>query len=408
MNILFVNKHCGYLGGVEQNIAETVKGLKNRGHKCFLVYEALTNRDAQAYMALFDACFSCPELGSKNPPPEKSFAHIFQKLNPDVVYLHKVDQVNFCEPIRSKTRIVRMVHDHDLCCPRQHKYLRGSGRVCHHKAGWRCWLDLAFLGRDRESPLGFKPISLSKKKKEMQQNYVFDSLLVGSQFMKQELLQNGFSQKKVHILPPVVQKPKSERTQVPSQNRILYTGQLIRGKGVDLLLQALAKISVNFQVIIAGTGNAEAKLKKMCHQLKLDNRVQFKGWVPHEQLNALYAWAKVVVVPSRWPEPFGMVGLEAMHHGRPVVGFDVGGIPDWIEHGLTGQLVPEQDVQAFANATERLLRSTALARWLGRNAYRQVHKRYSFDGYLDGLENHLRGTTLESHKTAIKIGGSKI
>ena len=177
---------------------------------------------------------------------------------------------------------------------------------------------------------------------------------------------------------------------VPDEPKILYVGQLIRGKGVDLLLQAIKGLTCDFRATIVGTGNAELRLKALCSKLGLDNRVDFLGWVRNEDLGQFYLKAKVVVVPSRWPEPFGMIGLEAMHHGRPVVGFDVGGIPDWLEHMGTGLLVPEQDAGAFARALDRVLSETGLAIKLGQNGLKRVRDHYSFDGYLDKLEGYLK------------------
>ncbi|MBW1903342.1 MAG: glycosyltransferase, partial [Deltaproteobacteria bacterium] len=90
-------------------------------------------------------------------------------------------------------------------------------------------------------------------------------------------------------------------------------------------------------------------------------------------------------------EPFGMIGLEAMHHGRPVVAFDVGGIPDWLDHMETGILVPEQDVGAFDKALQKILGKNRLAARLGKNGLRRVRDHYSFEGYLDRLEDCLKG-----------------
>ena len=96
--------------------------------------------------------------------------------------------------------------------------------------------------------------------------------------------------------------------------------------------------------------------------------------------------AKLVVVPSRWPEPFGMIGLEAMHYGRPVVAFRVGGIPDWLEHGVTGLLAPEQDTRALAQAIDQLLADPQLCAKFGAAAQSCVREKFSFDRYLDRLE----------------------
>jgi glycosyltransferase involved in cell wall biosynthesis len=89
-----------------------------------------------------------------------------------------------------------------------------------------------------------------------------------------------------------------------------------------------------------------------------------------------------------------MIGLEAMHHGRPVVAFRVGGIPDWLEDHVTGLLVPEQDVDGLARSVEQLLMDTELAERLGRKAYERVRDRFSFDEYVTKLESHLRGDPL--------------
>jgi len=287
-------------------------------------------------------------------------------------------------------RTVRMVHDHDLCCPRRHKYYALGGRVCCHRAGWRCWMDGAFLSRDPAG--GVKLVHLGHRLAEMRRNYQRDTLLVGSRFMRDELLQNGFPPEKIHVLPPVVRQDAGPLTAIPEEPRILYVGQLIRGKGVDLLLRALGKMEGDFTARIAGSGNARGELEAHCGRLGVAYRVLFLGWVDHEALEPLYAWAKVVAVPSRWPEPFGLIGLEAMHHGRPAVAFEVGGIPEWLEHGATGLLVPEQDVEALARALERVVADTPFARTLGRNAHERGRRHYSFAQYMDRLEARLRGT----------------
>lgn len=397
MRILFVNEQCGYLGGVEQNIADAAAALRQRGHTCYLAYGAPAERGAELYMVLFDGCFRCAELA-----PDRGawgwggtpFAQVMASVSPEVVYFHKVGDTGFCEPLLPGVRTVRMVHDHDLCCPRRHKYYALSGQVCNRQAGWRCWMDGAFLRRDSASPMGFRLVRLGPRLAEMRRNCRHDALLVGSHFMRDELLQNGFPPARVHVLPPVVRQAARPPSAVPAEPRILYVGQLVRGKGVDLLLGALQRIGGSFTARIAGSGNARGELEALCRRLELDGRVRFLGWVDHEDLEPLYAWAKVVVVPSRWPEPFGMIGLEAMRHGRAVVAFGVGGIPEWLEHGTTGLLVPPQDTAALAQALERVLGDTDLARTLGQNAYERGQQHYSFERYLDQLEAHLRGTPL--------------
>ena len=391
MKILFVNEKCGYFGGVEQNIADTVEGLNSRGHNCLLAYGEISARDLEQYKSLFKKTFLCQEIAATHEPAAQALEEILDQVSPDVVYFHKIPDLKSCMHLLPKNRTVRMVHDHDLCCPRRHKYFMTNGRVCHHKLDWRCWLDGAFIARDPSSGSGFAYVSIGHKLREMRRNYHLDALLVGSRFMRDELLQNGFPAEKVHVLPPVIRMENKAPSPVPDDPQVLYVGQLIRGKGVDLLLQALKGLPCDFRATIVGTGNAESKLKALSNELGLDNRVEFSGWVRNEDLGHFYSKAKVVVVPSRWPEPFGMIGLEAMHHGRPVVAFDVGGIPDWLDHMETGILVPEQDVGALGKALQKILGENRLAERLGQNGLRRIRDHYAFEGYLDRLEACLKG-----------------
>ncbi len=383
MKILFVNEKCGYFGGVEQNIAVTARGLTQLGHECYLAYGSTDSRDSENYKSIFQNVFLCQEIDHQDDHPEaKIFKEIVELISPEVIYLHKIPRTDFCLPLLKKIRIVRMIHDHDLCCPRRHKYFFHNTRICHHKAGWRCYLDLAFLERGSGFLNRFGYSSIEKKLKEMRQNYNWDSLLVGSQFMLNELVQNGFPQKRIHIVPPSVPIKPLIITPPPKTPSILCVSQLIRGKGVDLLLRALRGLSCDFKATIVGTGNAESGLKQLSQEYGLADKVNFVGWVDNDSISNYYSRARVVVVPSRWPEPFGMIGLEAMRHARPVVAFAVGGIPDWLEHDVTGFLAPEQDVSAFTKSLEDILTNYDLSEKLAENAFKRVHERFSFEDYL--------------------------
>jgi len=392
VNILLVNEICGYFGGVEQNIADTVSGLTDRGHQCFLAHGKTSPRDPEGYRALFRSVFPCAEAGAgQQTTGAPSIAAIVRDVRPDVLYLHKVPTIGPFLDVPGAPRRVRMVHDHDLCCPRRHKYFIHNGRICHYPMGLRCWLDGAFIARDPASSIGFGFVNIRGKRQEMRWNYGLDALLVGSRFMRDELLTNGFPPDKVHIVPPVVRMTPKQPSPLPHEPRVLYVGQLIRGKGVDLLLRALHRLRCDFTATIVGTGNAEAGLRELSRELGLQKNVDFRGWVPNETLGPIYSEARVVVVPSRWPEPFGMIGLEAMCHGRPIAAFGVGGIPDWLEHGVNGLMAPEQDVKALAAAIQEILTDARRAGHMGEAGLHRVRTRFAFDRYLSDLEAHLRG-----------------
>lgn len=388
MRILFINEKCGYFGGVEQNIVEAANGLCDKGHECFLAYGEITDKDPEGYQSHFHDCFAISELQDDSASTSHlTITDLVDRIAPDVLYFHKFPDLTPFESLLDKFHSVRMVHDHDLCCPRRHKYFSFNGKVCHHPAGWRCWGDGAFLARSGTSIVSY--VSIGGKIREMKRNYYFEKILVGSKFMSDELLMNGFRNDRVHILPPVVRMSQTSPVAVTNRKNILYVGQLIRGKGVDLLLQALAKVRCDYTATIVGTGNAHGRLTTLAESLGLAEKVTFQGWVSHEDLGWYYKESTVVVVPSRWPEPFGMIGIEAMRHGRAVIGFDVGGIPDWLEHDVSGLLVPEQDCDALGKAVERVLNDIELADRLGQQGYERAAKHYSFEKYIDELESLL-------------------
>lgn len=382
MNILILNEKCGFFGGVEQNVFDTANGLSQKGHQVSLGYVEVA-RDVEHYSSAFYQVHQCREVGSQSG---ETLNNIIRNSKADIVYVHKIPSLPDLKDI--SVPLVRMVHDHDLCCPRKHKYLIHNQHVCNHPFGWRCVLDLAWLERNRGGGLPFKFKSLTNAYQEMKANQRLPLVLVGSKFMRDELVMNGFSEQSTRILPPIINRQSVAISPVPDVASILFVGQLIRGKGVDLLLNAVKQISVPFTLTIVGDGNARASLEAQSRELGLTQNVKFAGWVSNSELAPFYQSARVVAVPSRWPEPFGMIGLEAMHYGRPVVAFKVGGIPDWCEHKTNGLLAPEQDVETFAKHLSLMIENRELAQQYGMAAFDKLQQDYSFSNYISQLEQH--------------------
>ena len=388
MNILFINEKGGYFGGVEQNISLSVKALTNQGHSCHLYYGLKTDK-ADEFLNLFTSTTQFKQLIEPNNEI-KFLVENTESINPDIIYIHKLESLESIQCLTEKYKTIRMVHDHDLCCPRRHKYFLYNNRVCNKPIGWRCYTDLAFMKRKPSSLIGVEYESISKKVKELRRHKHLDKLLVGSQFMRTELIQNGIDENKVFVTPPCVESSHNNINNKIAGDEILFVGQLIRGKGVDLLLHALAKLDQEFHCTIIGAGNARNQLIKLSKKLGLQNKVTFKGWVNSESLHEYYQLSRFVVVPSRWPEPFGMVGIEAMHNARPVIGFNVGGISDWLIDKENGLLIDEQDVDGLAFAMNNLMNNKEIAIELGVNAMNYVNEHFSFDNYINSLIKHMK------------------
>jgi glycosyltransferase involved in cell wall biosynthesis len=226
-------------------------------------------------------------------------------------------------------------------------------------------------------------------------------MIVAAEFMKQELRRNGFAPDRIEIHPPVPPPGNpAQRSSFSDRNVIIYAGQLVRGKGVDVLLESLAQVRVPFECFIFGDGNHRHACEQLAGRLGLNDRVHFKGYVPQEELQIHYREASVAVVSSVWPEPFGAVGLEAMRYGLPVVAFDAGGIKEWLTDGQTGYLVPWMDRSAFAARVEELLRNKPLARNLGEQGRQMVSTQFEFSKYIDGLEDLFTRVGGKAHQPA--------
>jgi glycosyltransferase involved in cell wall biosynthesis len=112
---------------------------------------------------------------------------------------------------------------------------------------------------------------------------------------------------------------------------ILFAGRLNEAKGVDVLLQAAARLDFPFRLEIVGEGESRARLERLADEIGLAGRVAFRGWVPQAEIVDRYLESHLFVHPGRWPEPAGRTVMEAMALGVPLVVSDVGGPP-----GLAG------------------------------------------------------------------------
>jgi glycosyltransferase involved in cell wall biosynthesis len=308
-----------------------------------------------------------------------------------VVFLHKLGDLKLLAALADgPVPVVRMVHDHDLYCLRGYKYNPLNREVCTRAASAYCVFPCGGCVA-RSAPGSLLPLrwqSYRAKRRELAINRRFRRLIVASEFMKHELLRNGFHEAQVEIHAPVPRATAAAfRANLGPRNRIVYAGQIIRGKGVDVLLESLVKVRVGFECLILGDGSHRPACEKLARQLGLADRVRFLGFVPQHEIASYYRDASVAVMSSVWPEPFGATGLEAMRCGLPVVAFDAGGIGEWLIDGKNGFLVPWMDRARYAEAVEELLRDKPLARTLGERGRLWAEERFGFSRYIDGLED---------------------
>lgn len=387
MKLLFVHERIGALGGAEVNVLAAAGELRRRGHT--LAFAHGTGTDSPEWRETFAERFPLAVDGRVSGA---ELTRVLTRFEPELVFLHKFSDPGVLDALAaSGVPVVRMVHDHDLTCMRGYKYGYLSRRICQRALSpyciFPCGACLVRSGKGASLPVRW--VSYRAKRRELEVNKQFDRLVVATDYMRGELLRNGFGAERIEIHPPV---PRAGTAAVPppsfsERNLIVYAGQIIRGKGVDVLLESLARVTVPFECVILGDGSHRHECEQLSRRLGLSDRVRFAGFVPQAQVADYYRDASLAVMSSVWPEPFGATGLEAMRCGLPVVAFDAGGIREWLLDGTNGYLIPWMDRAAFAARVETLLRDKTLAAQLGANGRQLADERFNFGRYIDGLEN---------------------
>jgi glycosyltransferase involved in cell wall biosynthesis len=186
--------------------------------------------------------------------------------------------------------------------------------------------------------------------------------------------------------PAPAPAPRVGRRAAGAPFTVLFVGRLVERKGVSHLVDAvsLLRSGVDVRLVIVGDGAERARIEARVREQGLDGRVAVRGRVSEAELQAAYAAADAFVLPAVVDhrgdtEGLGVVLLEAMNHRVPVIASASGGIPDIVEDGVSGLLVPPGDAKALAAALGRLARAPDLAVRLGDAGYRRLHERFSWD-----------------------------
>lgn len=386
--LLIIHERYGRYSGAEQHLAVVMPHFAKKYSLAF-VYDIATERDE----AFFDALCSQKVQLSFNSRAQQSYTKmrdILRQVQPALIYLNKCLSVPILQAILdSGIPCVRMVHDHEVYCMRGYKYFPWSRRICHHKAGLVCITRcLASVQRDRsKGKYGVRWVSYTHQQALIHRDQKLAGFFAISEYMRQELILQGYDEQKTYLFPPI---PNPELDFLSptfgAENVILFVGQIVRGKGLDCLIKALAQVKTKFQLIVCGSGSHKECCQQLAEDLGIASQVEFRGWIAHQELATYYTQATLLAMPSVWPEPFGMVGLEAMRYGLPVVGFDSGGISDWLKNGQNGFLIPWMDIPAMAERIEWLLSHKDEARQMGENGKRMAVKSFNFEDYMTRMQ----------------------
>jgi len=243
------------------------------------------------------------------------------------------------------------------------------------------WMEHLIPGRAiRRNP--FRPLLV--------RNARMAAVVTVSEAAKAALVEVGYPADRIRIIPPSTPLPSP----APGPNAAQVVGCVARlhaEKGVMTLVDAFTEVAKRVpdaKLEIYGDGPERDLLERTVAMRKLGGRIVFHGW--KDSRSGLYRDFRLLAVPSR-KESFGMAALEAMAYGLPVVGTEVGGLPEVIEDKVTGLLVPAGDADALAEALIRLLEDPGLCRRFGEAGRARAEARFTEDRFLFSWHALLNG-----------------
>ena len=221
--------------------------------------------------------------------------------------------------------------------------------------------------------------------------YESSEVIVNSHYMKNELQRLfGLPYEKINVVPNGVNLTLFNDVErdydfrrifaMDNEKIILFMGRLVYEKGITTLISAMPKILNNYhdaKLVIAGKGGMIDELRAQVNYLGLGNKVYFTGYLGSKDVQKMYKCADVAVFPSTY-EPFGIVALEAMLSGTPVVVSDIGGLNEIVEHGVNGMKSYAGNANSLADSILALLFNPELCETVTKNAKEKVKSQYNW------------------------------
>lgn len=406
MRIAVVNWSRRKVGGVETHLNSIIPEIGRLGHEVAFLSEVdvPVNRELIALPRGVPA-WCAAELG------DKQALRALEDWQPDLIYVHKITEPSFEARLLRIAPAVFFAHDYYGTCISGLKTFKSPEVTpCSRRFGWQCLLHYFPHRCGGWSPVTMlKLYRLQSKRLELLREY--KAILTHSEHLKAEYINHGLDPARVFNLSYYTHKAKrasygpaplsgigsaagndgprdTDRAGQPL--RLLFLGRMDRLKGGRIFLDALPEVRASLgrplHITFAGDGPDRAAWERRAVALQpLDSvKIEFTGWVQGARLEALWSECDLLVVPSLWPEPFGLVGVEAGLHGVPAAAFAVGGIPTWLNNGVNGFLAPGNPPTSagLAEAVVKCLKDSHIHARLRQGA---VEKAQHFN-----LESHLR------------------
>jgi glycosyltransferase involved in cell wall biosynthesis len=413
MRIAIVNWSTRRVGGVETYLNTIIPELARAGHEIAFWSEVdLPLERARIELPLNAPAWSVADLGA-----DQALASL-SAWRPEVIYSHKLADPDLERRVLGVAPSVFFAHDYNGTCISGTKTFRFPVvQPCSRRFGPAC---LAHYFPHRCGGLSpvtmFKLYGLQSRRQENLHRY--DAIVTHSDHMLAELIKHGLSPRRAYNFPYYVQPADShgppptipppllgvsglaeaspERNTPREVSRtsdlhLLFSGRMEYLKGGHVFIDALPEVAAALDrrlcVTFAGDGRERNALERQAAGVRNGKlEISFPGWVDRPRIEALLKNSDLLVVPSLWPEPFGLVGPEAGNYGVPVAAFNVGGIHDWLLDGVNGYLASGSPPTAagLAEAIIKCLQDPAVHARLRIGAV-EVSRQFNIENHLTAL-----------------------
>jgi glycosyltransferase involved in cell wall biosynthesis len=386
------------VGGLESFVGMLIDELHGRGHDVALWTELdLPANRPRIELPPGVASWSVDELGR-----ERALAEL-RDWAPQAMSTHGILDPSVEQDTLCIAPATFFAHAYTGTCISGSKaFSRPEPRPCDREFGWRCLLQYYPRRCGGLNPLTMtREYARQRRRLDLLQRY--HRIFTPSNHMREEYLRHGFTADQLLVVELAVDSHEmldvdaitdGEDVDAPSWSvrgwegplRLLFLGRMDRVKGGRLLLDALPKLAMRdrpIRLVLAGDGPDRRQWEHEARRLVANSpaggggagggiEVVFEGWVDGARRAELLSDSDLLMIPSLWPEPFGLVGREAGLHGVPSIAFAVGGIPDWLVDDVNGCLASGDppSVDGLVAATNRAVRDLATYRRLSRGAAR--------------------------------------
>jgi glycosyltransferase involved in cell wall biosynthesis len=352
MRILVANDGLSDVGGVQSYLDCVLSGLAARGHAVAIVHCSDSGR---------------PEVSALNRQFE-SFTFdggrngVFDSLRawePDVCFSHNINDLSLERRLLDAFPVVKFMHGYfGTCLGGQKMHAFPSPVPCDRPFGAACLA--LYLPRHC---CRWNPATLVTYWRWTTAQHsllaAYPTIVVASRHMRAEFERNGVEGERIVVNPlfPTIE-PTRTASPAPAEPTVMFLGRMTSLKGGDVLIAAVdvarRRLGRPVHLVMAGDGPRRHEWEALAARLNVAST--FPGWLSGDARSGWLARASVAALPSTWPEPFGLVGLEAAAAGVPTVAFDVGGITEWLRDGINGVAVPgPPSAQALGEALAGVL-----------------------------------------------------